>query len=123
MLIRHTVLSSMLIFPIDSVQRKFALAQTTVDEASVACALERHRLANGRYPETLAELVPSFLGAIPADIVSEAPLTLQQEGSRLILYSVGWNERDDSGTIVLTKERWPAVDFTQGDWVWQFPEK
>ena len=35
-----------------------AFAQTSVNQAIVACALERFRLANGVYPETLDQLVP-----------------------------------------------------------------
>src|SRR5262249_33555473 len=42
-------------------------AQTYVDAARVACALERFRLANGRLPEMLDALVPRFIDAIPND--------------------------------------------------------
>ncbi len=40
---------------------RFALAQTDVNLARVACALERYRLAHGNYPETLDALAPQFI--------------------------------------------------------------
>ena len=39
-----------------------------------ACALERHRLARGSYPATLAELAPVFIAAVPADVFTGQPL-------------------------------------------------
>jgi hypothetical protein len=87
-----------------------ALNQTRANQALIACGLERYRLANGRYPETLADLRPKFVDALPRDILNGQPLhyCLKAEGNYL-LYSVGWNERDEGG---VPGER------DQGDWVW-----
>jgi len=40
---------------------------------------------------------------------------------RFLLYSIGLNEKDDGGTVVLTKQG--TVDREKGDWVWQYPAK
>jgi len=42
--------------------------------AAAACALERHRLARGSYPATLAELAPAFFNAVPLDTFTGQPL-------------------------------------------------
>jgi hypothetical protein len=42
------------------------------------------------------------------------------DNGRFILYSVGWNEKDDGGVVATNKEK--RQDILQGDWVWQYPE-
>jgi hypothetical protein len=88
-----------------------AQAQADVNETLVACALERYRLARGKFPATLQELAPDFIKLLPTDPVSGEPLhyRLLNPGN-FLLYSVGWDTKDDNGT--LTKP-----DGT-GDWVW-----
>jgi hypothetical protein len=99
---------------------KFAFVQASVDLARVACALERYRLAQGEYPATLDALAPQFIEKVPHDIVNGQPLhyRLKNDG-KFILYSVGWNEKDDGGTVVLNKQG--EVEREKGDWVWQYP--
>ena len=103
---------------------KSARSQTFVDEALVACALERHRLAHGQLPDTLTALVPQFLEKIPTDVIDGQPLRYRKnaDGSYL-LYSIGWNQKDDGGTRVMTKGATPSVDEKQSDWVWELPAK
>jgi hypothetical protein len=82
--------------------------QTLVHEALIACALERYRLAHNSYPETLDALVPQYLAQIPADIIGGAPLHYRRANDgKFLLYSIGWNEKDDGGK--------PGSD---DDWVW-----
>jgi len=101
--------------------RKFALAQTTVNLARTACALERHRLAHGKYPETLDALAPQFIAKVPHDPISGQPLHYRPtDDGHFILYSVGWNEKDDGGVVALTKGG--SVDVDSGDWVWRYPD-
>jgi hypothetical protein len=99
---------------------KFAAAQSQTDLALVACALERCRLAHGGYPETLDALAPQFIEKLPHDIINGQPLHYRRTDDGLfVLYSVGWNEADDGGQIILNKNG--VVDQKQGDWVWRYP--
>ncbi len=100
---------------------RFAAGQTEVDAARIACALERYRLAHGRYPASLDELAP-HMDKLPQDLIGGQPLKyrLTTDG-RYVLYSIGWNETDDGGQVVLDSDGKP--DFEQGDWVWALPGK
>ena len=78
--------------------------QASIDLARVACALERYRLAHGEYPETLDALTPQFIEKLPHDIINGQPLHYRRtDDGKFVLYSVGWNEKDDGGTIVSRK--------------------
>jgi hypothetical protein len=91
---------------------------------ALACALERYRLAQGQYPEDLNALVPRFVALLPHDIINGQPLKYRRtDHGQFILYSVGWNEKDDGGVVATIKADPPRQDILQGDWVWQYPEK
>ena len=98
--------------------KKFACAQSSVDLARVACALERCRLAQGNYPESLDALSPQFLEKMPHDLINGQPLHYRRtEAGTFLLYSVGWNEKDDGGQAAFfTKNGRP--DNSNGDWIW-----
>lgn len=103
---------------------KTAQRQTFLDLASIACALERFRLADGQYPETLAALTPRFLEKIPRDVVNGEALKYRRTADgHFILYSVGWNQTDDGGVVAMTKGKTPGPDVERGDWVWRYPGK
>ena len=99
--------------------QKFAYGQSWIDEAQIACALERYRLAHGIYPGSLDALTPAYIDELPHDIMSGKPYhyRLQPDGTYL-LYSVGWNQADDGGKIVFEKGKPDRIDYTEGDWVW-----
>jgi hypothetical protein len=118
---------SALLSPIFDLQARFgglyfyghrlAHAQTQIDQAVIACALERYRLAHGEYPETLDLLVPRFIPKLPHDLIDGRPLHFRRTFDRnYLLYSVGWNGTDESGTIERQDDG--QVDFKHGDWVW-----
>jgi hypothetical protein len=108
-----------------------AYAQTGVNLGFVACALERYRLAHGEYPEKLGSLVPTFAEKLPDDVVSGKPLLYRRgEGRSYVLYSLGWNEKDDGGQAALyeivyftggVQTKGQRADINQGDWVWAIP--
>jgi tetratricopeptide (TPR) repeat protein len=114
---------ALMLYPaLGNMVKKFAAIQSSIDLARVACALERYRLAHGVYPETLGTLSPKFIEKLPHDIINGRPLHYGRSGDgQFILYSVGWNETDDGGEVVLKKGG--SVDQEQGDWVWQYPRK
>jgi hypothetical protein len=114
---------SLMIFPaIGAGVKKFAMVQSQVDLARIACALERFHLAHGNYPETLDALAPPFIAQLPHDLINGQPLHYRRtDDGKFILYSIGWDEKDDGGKIFLTKNG--TVDREKGDWVWQYPAK
>ncbi|HEV2438016.1 MAG TPA: hypothetical protein VG077_18635 [Verrucomicrobiae bacterium] len=99
--------------------KRFAFGQESVDLARTAIALERYRLAHGNYPESLDALAPQFMDKIPHDIINGQPLHYRRTADgQFVLYSVGWNETDDGGTVGLDKGTSARVDINRGDWVW-----
>jgi hypothetical protein len=85
--------------------------QNYVHMATVVCALERHRRANGAYPETLAALSPKYLLKLPHDVTTGQPLKYRRTGDgQFLLYSIGWNGKDDGGVT--------STNRLEGDWVW-----
>lgn len=94
--------------------------QTWVDQAQIACALERYRLANGKYPAALTALTPGFLDKIPHDIITGKPMPyILVNDQTFKLYSIGWNEVDDGGITAHQSDG--KEDRENGDWVWQYP--
>jgi hypothetical protein len=95
-----------------------AYNQTMVNEAQIVCALEHFRLAHGSYPEMLDTLVPQFIEKLPHDLIGGEPLVYRRTADgKFLLYSVGWNEKDDGGLPGT------LADVRKGDWVWQYPLK
>jgi hypothetical protein len=99
---------------IATVSKGTIYTQTLVDETRTACAIERYRLAHGALPPSLAALCPEYLSTVPLDPMSGQSLHYRPgSGDSYILYSVGWNQKDDG-------------DSEQGgrpsealDWVWK----
>ena len=114
-----------LIFPsLGGAAEKFAYAQSSVNLARTAIALERYRLAHDSYPDSLDTLAPQFIEEVPRDVIGGGPLHYRRtDDGQFVLYSVGWNEKDDGGVVVLGKGSMPSVDINQGDWVWRYPQK
>ena len=118
--IRHRFMASVLLPALDKVPRRGAAAQTAADQAALACALERYRLANGQFPEKLDALMPQFTPQLPHDVITGEPYKYRRTNDgQFVLYSVGWNEKDDGG--VPGKTLWR--DDKDGDWIWQYPAK
>jgi hypothetical protein len=114
--IHHRIMAALLVPALGSVVRKAATAQTAVDQAALACALERYRLANGQFPGNLDALAPAFVSQLPHDLITGEPYKYRRtDDGQFILYSLGWNEKDDGGVPGQT-----LFDEKQGDWVWQY---
>jgi len=112
----HTLFAQLTVLSCTSLPRDVALVQSEVDMTMLACAIERYHLATGHCPENLNELVPKFVSAVSHDIIDGQPLRYRRTGdARFILYSIGWNQKDDGGVAATDK------DHLNGDWVWQYP--
>lgn len=67
------------------------------DAARVSIALELHRRRHGAYPESLEDLVPGMLPAVPPDYHNGRPLNYSLCDGVPVLYSVGTDLDDDGG--------------------------
>jgi hypothetical protein len=108
------------------VRESFPFGQTVVDLATLACALERYRLANGEFPPALELLVPGFLAKLPHDVITGTPLKYRRaEGGGFVLYSVGFNSVDDGGKPCPRYVNWQGepqhFELERNDWVWLHP--
>ena len=102
---------------ITNVEKKFLYTHTALQLSALACALERCRLAEGAYPETLASLVPRYVSTLPHDVMTGEPLHYRRTADgKFLLYSVATNGTDDGGAIGEKKN-----DATQLDWAWRWP--
>ncbi len=97
--------------------RRAAFTQCRVDQARIACALERHRLKTGRLPARLGELIPEFIDRLPRDVIGGRHFVYERTSdSSFDLYGLGWNGIDnalgraDAATTSKTVNR--------PDWVW-----
>ncbi len=79
--------------------------------AEMALAVERSRLARGRLPETLAELVPGFTDSVPEDPYDGAALRYMRVEGGFVVYSVGENGLDEVETGALTRDDGGAEKF------------
>jgi hypothetical protein len=120
----YTIFAKMLLPAYERAVRGSARMQSFVDSARVACALERFRLANGTLPESLDVLPPHFIDRLPSDVIDGKPIRFRrQPDGRYLLYSVGWNQKDDGGEMAWKQPKKEAIDITKGDWVWELPAR
>ena len=73
-------------------------AHAALRVGDAALAVERWRLAHGRWPESLDELVPDLLEEVPDDPFCEEKIQYRQTADGVIVYSVGPDGQDDNGT-------------------------
>jgi len=89
--------------------------EVLLNEAYLACALERYRAVHGDYPATLEALIPDFTLKLPRDLFDRQPLHYQALApDNFRLYSVGWNRKDEGGQV-------DPKNYLEGDWVWSIP--
>ncbi len=113
----------MMLPALNAAARRFAREQISVDLARTACALERYQLAHEEYPESLDALVPQFIANCRMTSSVASLYTIAAQGTaKFVLYSVGWNEKDDGGVTGYMPHS-PMPSFELGDWVWQYPTK
>jgi hypothetical protein len=67
--------------------------------AAAAVAVERFRRAEGRWPQSLTELAPRYLKAVPDDPYDGAPLRYRRLADGVVVYSVGYDGKDDGGNL------------------------
>jgi hypothetical protein len=78
---------------------------TTIDVRNIAqlhtaragLAVQRYRLATGKLPDTLADLMPTYLDAVPKDPFDGKDLKYKKLETGFVVYSIGEDGSDDGG--------------------------
>ena len=65
--------------------------------ARVALAIERYRLAAGKLPDALIDLVPAYLEAVPTDPFDGNEIRYKKLEAGFVVYSIGEDLSDDGG--------------------------
>lgn len=98
------------------VAKTIVATQTTLRSLATACAVERYRMAHGRLPATLEDLVPAFLPSAPTDPLTGKPLCYKpSESSSYLIYGAGWDQTDNAGSGV-TENTLSRKTMDQADW-------
>jgi hypothetical protein len=71
--------------------------QAQLEVARVGLALEEWRLAHRAWPDSLEELVPGVLVAVPEDPFSDRKVRYLRTPEGVVVYSVGLDGKDDRG--------------------------
>lgn len=74
-----------------------ARAETSLLLLRLELALQEYRAHHGAYPQTLAELKPGTMAAVPLDPFGAVPPVYRRQGSGYLLYSLGPDGVDDGG--------------------------
>ena len=89
-------LRSLLIPPVGITMEKKCRIESLRAGAQLVAACHRFARKQGRFPETLAELVPEYLGEVPRDPYDGAPFRYSAEKG--LVWAVGRNLTDDGGS-------------------------
>jgi hypothetical protein len=94
---KHCYLSKLFLPALSGAIIKEATSIAYLRNSITAIAIERFRLAQGRLPKNLNELVPQFLPAVPADPFDGQPLRYHHLAKGYVIYSIGSDGHDDGG--------------------------
>jgi hypothetical protein len=83
------ILSSLLLPAAERVANSYWRTTAEARCAVVGIACERFRRQHGRWPDTLAELVPAFIPEVPLDPFNAEPLRFAKSEDGVVVYSVG----------------------------------
>jgi len=117
LILDHNLFTRLLLPALTKLSIRTAKTQAGIDLATVACALERYRLAHDSYPEKLDDLGPLLKPGIH-DVIQGKPLHYFREPlAGYVVYSVGWNEKDEQGFV--EKKKKGQGESMEGDWAWR----
>jgi hypothetical protein len=74
----HSALVSMLTPNLTRIAQTVARTQTRARQAALACAIKQFQVEKNRPPNDLAELVPHYIAAVPANIFTGEPMLYRQ---------------------------------------------
>jgi hypothetical protein len=94
---QYYIFSGLLLPAAKSAIIKEATSVAQLRTAQAAIAIERFRLARGKLPDQLDDLVPQFLPAVPQDPFDGEPLRYRRLETGYVVYSVGSDGQDNGG--------------------------
>ena len=81
--------------------------------AAAALAVKRYQLQNKALPDSLGQVVPRYMPAVPLDPYDGQPLRYRKEADKYVVYSISKNGRDDGGIEGSDmKQEWESGDIT-----------
>jgi hypothetical protein len=95
----------------------FTNFEVELDLARVAIALNRFKLGEGCFPDSLSQLVPTYLAETPVDkySLSPQPLGYAKTPAGCVLYSVGRNQKDNTAADEVIVEGGDDLRFVFGE--------
>jgi hypothetical protein len=98
---RTAILTHMLVPALCKVTQSFHRKHAQVRTLIAGLAAERYRRAHGAWPESLADLTPGELTAVPRDPFDDEPLRLLHLPDGIEIYSVGVDAIDNNGRLAV----------------------
>jgi len=93
------LISSMMLPALGKAATRDATRAANLRVTETALAIERYRRSNSNsLPDSLSQLVPAYLPAVPADPFDGKPLRFKKRSEGYVVYSVGSDQQDDGGT-------------------------
>jgi len=94
---RLDLLGTWAMAPLYRVAQIDARVSAYLDLARTALAIERYRLATGKVPERLEELIPQYLREVPVDPFDGSPIRYRRADRGYLLYSIDLDGQDNTG--------------------------
>jgi hypothetical protein len=105
----------------DKMGLAFCRGQATLRCAIVMLAAERFRQERGAWPNSLDELCPTYLKAVPKDPFDGSPLRYKRLADSVVIYSIGKKRSDGGGKLFRPGQGQPD-NFDLGFQLWD-PDK
>jgi len=87
--------------------KSLAIAHCTI----LAVATERYRLSHDQLPASLNDLSPEYIDSLPPDPFTGKNLLFRYDEQAYLIYSVGDNRQDDSGSIIPKPDKKTPLDY------------
>jgi hypothetical protein len=114
-------LTGALLRSLENFAASFRRDRAHLRNALVGLALERYRLAQGRWPDHLRELAPDYLPAVPIDPFDGRELRYKRLPDGVLIYSVGPDKQDNDGALDRSNFLAPGTDL--GFRLWDVPSR
>jgi hypothetical protein len=104
--------------------RSFASINLAIQQARLACALERYRLVQAEFPENLSALVPRFIEKLPTLGKTQKPLLgyRRTADGNFILFPAEMSDVSEVWKSDRSQTRY-YFGIDQWDGVWRYPTK